>query len=79
GSGAAGNGTTGTVKLVDGTNVYITTADGSIVKVTTSDASKVTKAAPGAVSDLKAGDTVTVQGTTGTDGTIAATSISQAP
>ena len=79
GNGATGRGTTGTVKLVDGTNVYITTADGSIVKVTTSPTSKVTKASPGAVSDLKAGDTVTVQGTTGADGTIAASSISQGP
>ena len=75
----ASNGTTGKVKLVDGANVYITTADGSTVKVTTSSGSKVTKAAPGAVSDLKAGDTITVQGTTGSDGTIAATSITQTP
>src|SRR5262245_24698804 len=90
GNGNAGNGnaasqapasagTAGKVKLVDGTNVYITTSDGSTVKVTTSPTSKVTKSVDGAVSDLKAGDDVVVQGATGADGTIAATSISQSP
>ena len=75
----ATNGTTGQVKLVDGSNIYITTSDGSTVKVTTTPTSKVTKSVAGAVSDLKAGDTITVQGATGSDGTIAASSISQAP
>ncbi len=73
------NGTTGQIKLVDGSNIYITTSDGSTVKVTTTPTSKVTKSAAGAVSDLKTGDTITVQGATGSDGTIAASSISQAP
>jgi len=72
-------GTTGKVKLVDGANVYITTSDGSTVKVATSSSSKVTKSVDAALSDLKAGDTIVVQGTTGADGTIAASSISQAP
>ena len=72
-------GTTGKVKLVDGANVYITTSDGSTVKVATSSSSKVRKSVDAAVSDLKAGDTIVVQGTTGADGTIAASSISQTP
>ena len=75
----AGSGTTGQIKLVDGSNIYITTSDGSTVKVTTTPTSKVTKAIAGAVGDLKAGDTITVQGAAGSDGTIAASSISQAP
>jgi hypothetical protein len=75
----ASNGTTGQIKLVDGSNIYITTSDGSTVKVTTTPTSKVTKSVAGAVGDLKAGDTITVQGAAGTDGTIAASSISQAP
>ncbi len=70
-------GTTGTVKLVDGANVYVTTSDGSIVKITTSPTSKVSKTTPGAVSDLKAGDTVVVQGATSADGSVAATAITQ--
>ena len=73
------NGTTGQIKLVDGSNVYITTSDGSTVKITTTPASKVTKSVAGAVGDLKAGETIIVQGTTGSDGTIAASSISEAP
>lgn len=75
----ASSGTTGQIKLVDGSNIYITTSDGSTVKISTTPASKVTKASPGALTDLKAGDTITVQGAAGSDGTIAATSISQTP
>jgi hypothetical protein len=75
----ASNSTTGQIKLVDGANIYITTSDGSTVKITTTPASKVTKSVAGAVGDLKAGETITVQGTTGSDGTVAASSISQAP
>ena len=75
----ASNGTTGQIKLVDGSNIYITTSDGSTVKVTTTPTSKVTKWVAGAVGDLKAGDTITVPGAAGSDGTIAASSISQAP
>ena len=75
----ASNGTTGQIKLVDGSNIYITTSDGSTVKISTTPTSKVTKASPGALGDLKAGDTITVQGAAGSDGTIAASSISQAP
>ncbi len=75
----ASNGTTGQIKLVDGSNIYITTSDGSTVKVSTTPTSKVTKSVAGAVGDLKAGDTITVQGAAGSDGTIAAGSISQAP
>ena len=65
------------MKLVDGANVYITTSDGSTVKVSTSSSSKVTKSVDAALNDLKAGDTIVVQGTTDADGTIAASSISQ--
>ena len=49
------------------------------MKVTTTPTSKVTKSVAGAVGDLEAGDTITVQGPAASDGTIAASSISQAP
>ena len=75
--GASATETTGTVKLVDGANVYVTTSDGSIVKVTTTPTSKVATTTAAAVSDLKAGDTVVVQGATSADGSVAATSITQ--
>ncbi|GAA3449098.1 hypothetical protein [Dactylosporangium matsuzakiense] len=78
GQGGPGTGTrggvTGTVKLVDGTTVYVETADGQTVIVKTSD--KTTVALPGALKDLAAGSTVTVQGQQA-DGSVTATSITK--
>ena len=67
--------TTGTVKLVDGTTVYLTLANGDIATVKTSDSTAVAVQQPAALKDLKVGQTVTVQGTAGTDGIIAATRV----
>jgi hypothetical protein len=72
---AGGGGTVGTVKLVDGTNVYITDANGNLVKVTTQPGLVVTVNKDGTVADLAAGETVVVTGTAGADGSIAATAI----
>jgi hypothetical protein len=72
---AGGGGTIGTVKLVDGTNVYITDASGNLVKVTTQPGLVVTVNKDGTVADLTTGETVVVTGTAGSDGTIAATAI----
>ncbi|MFI5915425.1 hypothetical protein [Dactylosporangium sp. NPDC051541] len=81
GGGAQGNtgtgtrgGVTGTVKLVDGTTVYVETADGQTVIVKTSD--KTAVSLPGALKDLTAGATVTVQGQQA-DGSVTATSITK--
>jgi hypothetical protein len=63
------------VKLVDGTNVYIQDASGNVVKVSTSADSAITVTKRGTAADLKAGDTVVVQGTADGDGNIAATAI----
>lgn len=82
GGGAAqafgGAGTTiGTVKLVDGKNVYVQDAQGNVVKVTTGPSTTVTISKPGKVSQLAPGSTVIVQGKASSDGTsMAATSIS---
>jgi hypothetical protein len=70
----ARGGVTGTVKLVDGTTVYVETADGTTVIVKTSD--KTTVSTPGALKDLTAGSTVTVQGQSA-DGSVTATSITK--
>jgi hypothetical protein len=70
-----GNATTGTVKLVDGTTVYVTTANGQVITVKTSSSTAVTVAQSGALKDLAAGATVTVQGTAGADGVITATQV----
>ncbi|MFE9429066.1 hypothetical protein ACFYNO_39660 [Kitasatospora sp. NPDC006697] len=55
--------TRGTVKLVDGSTVYLTDANGNIVKVTTGGSTKVSVSQDGKVSDLQPGQTVTVVGT----------------
>jgi hypothetical protein len=75
GTTAIGGATVGQVKLVDGSNVYVTDQQGITVKVTLAAGGTVQVSKDGAVSDLKAGDTVIVQGEAGTDGTVAATSI----
>jgi hypothetical protein len=71
----AAAGTTGTVKLVDGNTIYVTTADGATVIVKTTGKTTVSTAAKGSLKDIKAGQTVTVQGATGSDGSVAATSV----
>lgn len=75
GFGGAGGGTFGTVKLIDGTAVYIQDASGNVIKVTTSADSAITVTKRGTAADLKAGDTVVVQGATDDAGNIAATAI----
>ncbi|WP_405584524.1 hypothetical protein [Streptomyces sp. NBC_01190] len=77
GTGAGGGVTFGTVKLVDGSTLYVTDAQGDIVKVTTGGSTKVSETKDGKVSDLKAGQTVTVRGTAGSNGDIAATTVTQ--
>jgi hypothetical protein len=74
GSGAA---TTGTVKLVDGDTVYIQTADGTTVTVRTTAATSVQVASPASVKDLPVGATVSVDGRTAGDGTVAASRITR--
>ena len=78
GASGAGSGTTiGTVKLVDGTNVYVQDAQGNVIKVTTNGNTQVTVSKTGTVSQLEPGSAVTVQGKQSSDGTsMAATSIS---
>ncbi|MGH9225108.1 MAG: hypothetical protein ACRD2W_15315, partial [Acidimicrobiales bacterium] len=75
GGAAAGAAAAGTVKLVDGANIYVTDASGNVVKVTTSDASRFTKSGPGSLSDVRPGDPVIVQGQRGEDGTVAASEV----
>jgi hypothetical protein len=76
GGGAAGGATIGTVKLVDGTNVYVQDTAGDDIKVTTSPSTQVTVTKPGKLSDLAPGSTVIVLGQQSSDGTsVAATSI----
>jgi hypothetical protein len=76
GGGAGGGATIGTVKLVDGSNVYVQDTAGDDIKVTTSPSTQVTVSKPGKVSDLAPGTSVIVLGQASSDGTtVAATSI----
>jgi hypothetical protein len=74
-AGGGGNATTGTVKLVDGSTVYVTTANGDIVIVHTNASTTVSQ--PGALKDLTPGATVTVNGQTASDGSVTATRIAK--
>jgi hypothetical protein len=83
GGGAARGGqngggeTTGTVKLVDGNTVYITTPQNQTVIVKTTGSTTVNVAQPGSLKDLAPGTAVTIQGQTGSDGSVNATSITK--
>ncbi|MEU4694681.1 hypothetical protein [Actinoplanes sp. NPDC023714] len=74
---AAGGGTTGKVKLVNGKTIYIETEDGSTVTVKTDGGTTVATAEKGKLSDVKAGDSVTVEGETADDGSVTATSVTK--
>lgn len=75
--GFSGSGTVGTIKLVDGHTIYVQTFSGSITRVSTSGSTKIQVTATGTVKDLQPGQTVVVQGSKRSDGSVAATSVSQ--
>lgn len=77
GATGAGGATTGTVKLVDGSTVYLTDSSGNVVKVTTGASTKVDVTKTGKLSDLQPGQTVTVRGSTDTSGNLAATTVTE--
>ncbi|MGW7535931.1 DUF5666 domain-containing protein [Amycolatopsis sp. NPDC054798] len=79
GRAAGGRGTVGTVEKVDGSTVTVKTMQGSEVTVSTSDSTTVGVTQPGKLSDLKPGQTVTVQGRTGSDGSVTAQAIVAQP
>jgi hypothetical protein len=75
----APTGTTGTVTKIDGSTIYITTTDGRVVTVKTDGSTAVQSQSAGTVKGLEAGQTITVTGNTGTDGSVTATRITQQP
>jgi len=72
---AAAAGTTGTVKLVDGSTIYVQTADGNVVTIKTDGKTAVSAASKSTLKSVKAGQSITVEGSTATDGTVTATSV----
>jgi hypothetical protein len=67
----------GTVTKVDGGTITISSFDGSTTTVTTTPSTTVLKSVQGSFSDLKLGQKVRAIGTTGSDGSVAATSINE--
>jgi hypothetical protein len=65
------------VKLIDGANVYVQTSAGDVVNIATTPTTPIEITTSGSLSDLQVGDTLSVAGTAGADGTVAATSISR--
>jgi len=73
--GGTAAGIRGTIVLIDGANVYIRETDQTVVKVATNGGTTISVTSPGTVANLHPGDTVRVTGPTGSDGTIAATAV----
>jgi hypothetical protein len=75
GQGGAGSTITGTVKFVDGTTVYITTSAGETITVQTNASTAIRSDQTIKASDLTVGATVTVRGTTDSNGDMTATQV----
>jgi Cu/Ag efflux protein CusF len=74
-SSPASNSMTGTVKLVDGTTVYIQLTNGDVVTVKTSGSTSVQVAQTGSLSQLTPGTRVTVEGQSGGQNIVNATKV----
>jgi hypothetical protein len=74
--GAFGAATAGTVTEVSGSTLYVTNSSGTLVKVTLGPTATVSRTISSSLSGLQVGDTVVVRGTTGSNGTVSATSVS---
>jgi len=75
GAGAAGGLTSGTVADVSGSTLYVTTSEGNTVKVSTSAGTSVSKSSKVEVDSIRPGESVTITGSTGSDGNVSAKSI----
>ncbi|GIG93328.1 hypothetical protein Pen02_82640 [Plantactinospora endophytica] len=67
--------TTGTVKLVDGTTIYLQTESGEVITVRTD--GDTTVQVPGELKAFKAGDKVSVDGDTDAEGSITASTLTK--
>jgi hypothetical protein len=75
GAGGAGNVTFGTVANKSGNTLYVTDSSGKTIRVQTTASSKITRTAANSVHGVYPGDTVVVQGSTASNGTIKATTV----
>jgi len=79
GTTGAGNAITGTITVVSGNTLYVTSASGTVYTVTLSGTTTIAVAQSGTAADLKAGQSVTIAGTAGTNGDVTATSVTAKP
>jgi hypothetical protein len=77
GDGGGGGFVSGEITKVSGTTLTVTQPDGSQVEVTTTDSTDVKVSSDGSLSDLKPGDSILVQGEQGSNGSVAATSVTE--
>jgi hypothetical protein len=75
GGGGAGNITFGTVANKSGKTLYVTDSSGKTIRVQTTVSSKITRTAANSVHGVFPGDTVVVQGSTASNGTVTATTV----
>jgi hypothetical protein len=75
GGTSATSATTGTVKSTNNGMLTITTSDGKAVKVQPTADATVTRNAESDATEVHPGDTVVVEGTTASDGTVTATRV----
>jgi hypothetical protein len=73
--GQSSDATIGTVKNKSGNSLYVQDSNGNTVKVQTNSNSKVTRTAKASASAIHPGDTVIVQGSKSSNGTVTATQI----
>lgn len=73
--GGFGGGTRGTVSYIDGNILYISTGSGSVVKVRIPKGLTVDRTVTAKATSIRPGETVVVQGTAGTNGTVKATEV----
>jgi hypothetical protein len=73
--GGNSNATVGTVANVNGKTLYVTDSSGATIRVKTTGNSKIARTAVAKVGQVHPGDTVIVQGTKSSSGTVKATSV----
>ena len=76
GASGLGGATTGTVTSVSGSTLYVTNSSGNLVKVTVGSSATVSRNAKSSLGALQVGDTVVVQGSKASNGSVTATSVS---
>ena len=79
GGATAGGILSGTVAAADSGSITLDTRDGSSHVVLITPATTVSKSVSGAISDVSIGSTVSVSGTTNSDGSVSATNIQLRP